>query len=88
MQIPNFVNGIKSGFRGVVVTAKEWVGKYFKSMADKFSKEADNFVRYVDNVFGEAAEETIENGATSGAKWVDDLVESGAKLSPSDLKYR
>ncbi len=39
-QIPNFVKGIKSGVRGVVVTAKEWVGRFFKSMADKFSKEA------------------------------------------------
>ncbi len=40
LQVPNFVKGIKSGVRGVVVTAKEWVGRFFKSMADKFSKEA------------------------------------------------
>ncbi len=80
-QIPNFVKGMKSGGRGVVVTAKEWVGKLFKSMADKFSKEADDFARYVDKVFGEAAEETIENGSTSGGKWIDDLAESGSNLA-------
>ncbi len=52
-------------------------------MAEKFSKEADNFVRYVDKVFGEAAEETIENGTTSGGKWIDDLAESRVKVTGS-----